>query len=78
MYFFYSQYILDETTGDKRTLQSNRTKIAEILYRNEIPFKTIDYSENERLLYQNYLEALQMYREAFEREGNIDLYEQKY
>ena len=78
MYFFYSEYLVDEATADKNILQSNNTKIANTLHNNGIPFKTIDYSENERLLYKNSLEALQKYKEAFKSEGNSDLYEQKY
>ncbi len=78
MYFFYSQYLFDEATGDKNILRGDHTKIADALRSNGIPFKTIDFSGNERLLYKNSLEALQKYREAFEAEGNTDLYEQKY
>ncbi len=77
MYLFYSQYIFDETSVDKSILQSNNTKIANILNKNRIAFKTIDYSENERLLYENSLNALQRYKREFENEGNKDLYEQK-
>jgi SAM-dependent methyltransferase len=77
MYLFYSQYIFDEVSGDKSVLQSHNTKIANILNKNRIPFEAIDYSENERLLYENSLKALQKYKRAFEDEGNIDLYEQK-
>ncbi len=78
MYFFYSQYLTDGTTGDKSILQSHNTKIANALRNSGILFKTIDYSENERLLYKNSLEILQKYKKAFQAEGNIDLYEQKY
>ena len=78
MYFFYSQYLADQASGDNRILQGNNTKLAAVLRDNGISFKTIDYSENERLLYKNSLEALQKYREAFEAEGNADLYKQKY
>lgn len=78
MYFFYSQYLVDEATRSKSMLQSNNTKIAEVLYNNGISFRTIEYSENERLLYKNSLETLQKYRREFETEGNADLYEQKY
>ena len=77
MYFFYSQYMFNETTGDKRILLSNNTPIADVLQSNLLSFKTVDYSEHERLLYQSSLRALQKYRKAFETEGNTDLYEQK-
>ena len=45
--------------------------------KNGIAFKTIDFSENERLLYENSLSALKKYKRAFEGEGNEDLYQQK-
>lgn len=77
MYFFYSQYIFDEVSENKSILQSNNTKIAEALNKSQISFETIDYSENERLLYENSLKALQKYKRAFEYEGNLDIYGQK-
>jgi len=77
MYLFYSQYIFDEGSTDMSILHSHNTKIADVLNNNRIPFKTIDYSENERLLYENSLRVLQKYKRAFDGEGNKDLYEQK-
>ena len=78
MYLFYSQYHFNETTADRSLLQSDKTKLAEALRNNSIPFRTTDYSENERQLYHNSLNVLQKYKEAFEAEGNVDLYEQRY
>jgi SAM-dependent methyltransferase len=77
MYLFYSQYIFDEAFADKSILNSHNSKIADVLNKNNISFNTIDYSENERLLYENSLKVLQKYKKAFEDERNIDLYEQK-
>lgn len=77
MYLFYSQYKFDEVREDKGILQSNNTKIAGFLNKNGIQFKTVDYSENERRLYERSINTLQKYKEAFDGEGNIDLYEQK-
>lgn len=77
MYLFYSQYIFDEALGDRSILHSQKTKIADVLNNNNISFKTVDYSENERLLYENSLKVLKKYKKAFEYEENIDLYEQK-
>lgn len=77
MYLFYSQYIFDEAFGNKSILHSHKTKIADVLNKNNITFRTIDYSENECLLYENSLKALKKYRKAFEDEKNSDLYEQK-
>lgn len=78
LYLFYSQYLFDEASGNKNILRSGNTKIADILNKYKIPFETIDYSENERLLYENSLNTLQKYQRAFEDEGNSDLYAQKY
>ncbi|MBC3805251.1 hypothetical protein GH808_12565 [Acetobacterium fimetarium] len=77
MYFFYSQYLFDDAVEDKSILQSRNTRIADVLDKNGIAFKTIDFSENERLLYENSLSALKKYKRAFEGEGNEDLYQQK-
>lgn len=77
MYLFYSQYLFDEKTADRSLLQCDKTKLAEALRNNGTPFRTIDFSENERQLYHNSLCALQKYAAAFEAEGNADLYEQK-
>ncbi len=77
MYLFYSQYIFDEVCGDRSILHSHNTKIADALNKNNISFKTIDYSENERLLYENSLKVIKKYKKTFEDEGNLDLYEQK-
>ena len=76
MYLFYSQYIFDEAVEDKSILNSHKTKIADALNKNNIFFKTIDFSENECLLYENSIRALQKYKKKFEDEGNLDLYEQ--
>jgi SAM-dependent methyltransferase len=68
MYLFYSQYIFDEVFADKSILHSHNTKIADVLNKNNISFKTIDYSENERLLYENSLKVLKKYKKRFKDE----------
>ncbi len=77
LYLFYSQYLFDEASADRRTLNSDQTKIAEILRRNAIRFSAVDYSENERALYRNSIRVLQKLEPAFEKEGNADLYQNK-
>jgi len=77
MYLFYSQYLFDETAGDRSILRGEHTKVADILNKYEISYETIDYSENERLLYEKSLTALKKLEKAFEEEGNSDLYENK-
>ncbi len=77
MYLFYSQYIFDEASGDLSILNSNNTKIADVLNKNGISFKTVDYSDNEHLLYENSLRVLKKHISEFESEGNKELYDQK-
>jgi len=77
MYLFYSQYLFDEASADRSMLKSNNTKLAKVLQKNSIKYDTIDFSDNERILYENSLRALKKYKHAFEREDNSDLYEQK-
>ena len=77
MYLFFSQYIFDEAVENKSILDSNKTKIADTLNKNNIIFNTIDFSKNECLLYENSIRVLQKYKKKFEEEGNLDLYEQK-
>jgi SAM-dependent methyltransferase len=77
MYFFYSQYIFDESDIDKSILLSDNTALASVLQSNSLSYHTVNYSENERLLYRNSIKALKKYRQAFEDEGNGDLFEQK-
>lgn len=77
LYLFYSQYVFDEASGDRSILNSNNTKIADVLNKNGICYKTADYSKNEHLLYENSMRALEKYKREFENEGNKDLYDQK-
>ncbi len=77
MYLFYSQYLFEETNGDRDTLRGDHTKVADILNESRISYKTIEYSKNERFLYERSLIALQKRKEEFKNEGNSDLYESK-
>jgi SAM-dependent methyltransferase len=77
MYLFYSQYLFEETTEDRSTLLGDHTKVADILNQNKISYETIEYSKNERFLYEKALTALEKRKEEFRNEGNLDLYEGK-
>jgi len=77
MYLFYSQYLFERTTGDRSTLCADHTKVADILIKSGFSYETIDYSENERRLYEKALAALKKRKEEFKNEGNLDLYESK-
>ncbi len=77
LYLYSSQYIFDETRKDEIFLHRDNTRIARVLQKNRMLYKTVDYSENEYLLYEKNLKVLPHYKDDFEREGNIDLYEAK-
>lgn len=77
LYLYYSQYIFDEKQEDNGILKYNNTRLARNLNQSGINYKTIDYSKNERDLYERAIHILPKYKDAFEREGNIDIYEKK-
>ena len=77
IYLFHSQYLFDEAAADRILLQSSETTVGKILQDLAIPYRTIDYSDNERRLYENSLKALENLKGAFSEEGNVDLFEQK-
>ena len=78
MYLFYSQYLFDENEGDKSILQKDHTRIADVLKQNGVSYEAIDFSENERRLYEKSLIALKKREEAFTHEGNSDLFSSRY
>ena len=77
LYLYYSQYVFDKKNEDKNILKCDHTRIAESLKKAGIKYKTIDYSENERDLYEKALQILPKYEKAFEQEGNKSLFEKK-
>lgn len=77
LYLYYSQYIFDENQEEKAILDRSNTRLAKSLNHARINYKIIDYSENERNLYENGLQILPKYKDAFAQEGNTDLYERK-
>lgn len=77
IYLFYSQYLFDDHALEKHILQGNFTKVADILKKLKVPYEMIDYSKNERILYEKSLCALEKREDAFKSEGNFDLYEDK-
>jgi SAM-dependent methyltransferase len=76
-YIFYSQYLFEETTGDRSTLRGDNTRIAELLNKNGFSYEAIDFSKNEQLMYEESLAVLKKHKEDFLNEGNSDLYESK-
>lgn len=77
LYFFYSQYLLGEGTVSRDSLKEDRTKVGEILNRYATSYRTIDFSMNEKCLYERSLRILERLESDFEREGNRDLLEEK-
>jgi hypothetical protein len=78
IYLFYSQYLFEDSATEKSILRGDFTKIADILKRINIPYQMIEYSQNERMLYEKSLHALEKREDAFKSEGNFDLYKDKY
>ncbi|MDD4803269.1 MAG: methionine biosynthesis protein MetW [Syntrophomonas sp.] len=76
-YLYYSQYIFKKSQKDESLLESDNTRLAAVLRRNEITYRAVDYSTNERTLYENALQILPKYREVLADEGNSHLYETK-
>lgn len=77
LYLYYSQYIFDENKEDRNILDYNNTSLAKSLEKAEVSYRVINYSENERNLYERTLEILPKYREALEIEGNGNIYIKK-
>jgi cyclopropane fatty-acyl-phospholipid synthase-like methyltransferase len=75
MGIFYAQY--RDPKENLELLEDNKTEMAKALIKNELTFKTIDYTENGRNIWFRELSTAQELREMFEKEGNLDLCEQR-
>ena len=69
LYLYYSQYIFDEKNEDKNILKCDNTRVAESLKKAGIKFSTIDYSENERYLYEKAMQILRNMRRLLNRKA---------
>jgi SAM-dependent methyltransferase len=76
MFLFFSQYLFEPDEKQER-LKADNTGLAEALHRTGIPYTTIDFSANERVLYERSIRALERLQPAFEQEGNLELWHQK-
>lgn len=74
-FLFYSQYIFEENPSGRTILQVDHTVLAEQLKRQNISYRAVDFSENERVFYPVALSTLEKQRDKFRLEGNSDLYE---
>jgi SAM-dependent methyltransferase len=77
LYLYYSQYIFDEKQEDNNILKYNNTRLAKSLDQAGISYRILDYSENERKLYERAIQILPEYKDAFKREGIGDIFEKK-
>jgi SAM-dependent methyltransferase len=77
LFLYYSQYVFDKKNQDKNILKCDHTRLAESLKKAGIKYRTIDYSENERYLYEKALQILPKYKQAFEQEGHKGLFVKK-
>lgn len=77
LYLFYSQYVFDESEGNKDMVEVDKTRMAKALQGKGIRYKVIDFCENEHSLYENAIRTLPKYKSQFEIEGNADFYETK-
>jgi len=77
IYLFYSQYLFENDIANKGVLRGDFTNISDILKKIKVSYKIIEYSKNERILYEKSLYALEKRKKAFICEGNFDLYEDK-
>ncbi len=76
-YLFYSQYLFDEKPTDRSALLADNTMVARILKMNVVSYETVDFSYNEKRLYERSLTILQGMKQDFCNEGNADLFESK-
>ncbi len=75
MGLFYTQTLrTDEST---ELLQADRTRLAQALAQNNLDFRTFDFTDNEREFWRKSVQVVEEFREAFEAEGNLDLYKSR-
>ncbi len=75
MGIFYAQFRALEDSLD--VLKAENTDVAKALTKNGIPFQSVDFTENGKKIWQRELSATSELREMFEKEGNLDLCEQR-
>ncbi|MFX0114431.1 MAG: class I SAM-dependent methyltransferase [Candidatus Hodarchaeota archaeon] len=75
MGIFYAQY--QSPTESSDILKSKNTEMAKALTKSRLSFKTIDFTENARTIWHRELAVAQELREMFEKEGNLDLCEER-
>ncbi|MFQ5977561.1 MAG: methyltransferase domain-containing protein [Candidatus Heimdallarchaeota archaeon] len=74
MGIFYDQY---QGTEPPDTLKPENTEIGKALTRNGLRFKTIDFTENSHNFWRRTLVVAQELQDMFEKEGNLDLCEER-
>ncbi|MFX0050976.1 MAG: class I SAM-dependent methyltransferase [Candidatus Hermodarchaeota archaeon] len=76
MGLFYSEICAPK--GSKEILQPNKTKLAEALKKNELNFKTIEFTESEKKLWNRLKQLYEDLETDFQEEGNHDLWKKSY
>lgn len=76
MGIFYTQWIDDDT--EKELLNPDSTELAAVLNRYNLEYQTIDFTKAEEVHWKRKVSVLKELKPAFEKEGNLDLYEYRY
>ena len=72
---FFAQII--DSKEQKHVLEPNQTKMAQALKNNDLPFTVIDFTKNARDIWEREINIGNELRERFEKEGNLDLCEDR-
>ncbi len=72
---FFAQII--ESEEDRHILEPNQTKMAQALKKNNLSYSVIDFTQNARDIWEREISFANKLREMFEKEGNLDLCEDR-
>jgi len=72
---FYSQMI--KSDDSKEMLLPDKTKLAQVLKKNNLKFMTWNFTEDEKEHWKNSKEIAETLKEEFEKEGNQEIYESR-
>ncbi|MFX0125430.1 MAG: hypothetical protein ACFFAE_17550, partial [Candidatus Hodarchaeota archaeon] len=75
MGIFFAQII--DSKEKKHVLEPNQTTMAQALKNNDLTFTVIDFTQNARDIWEREINIGNELRERFEKEGNLDLCEDR-
>jgi len=75
MGIFFAQFRKTDEPID--LIEADKTRMATALRKNHLEYTSIDFSENARAIWHREISAANELREMFEKEGNLDLCEQR-